>query len=268
MLDLGERHRFGGWIDAARSAFGISKSRLATELHHDSIAQVNKYLRGEVFPTPSVVRKIAAALGIPRTMALVEAGYLNHVMRMLRPVYSLGLMWAFEDNPERVSPRRGLGKPFYLLGHRRTMELIATTRYVGVDHDSQTYLVPRPVSAVVHLALGCFPRRGDVFFELAPNLVSKACVEFDALFEETESDIEMLRAPIGLRSAERILGNWRLPRAARIAMSAEAVQFWVESNCAPCFAATRRVFYKAAGDLTRVMQLDPTISTQSERTKQ
>lgn len=73
-----EAHAFGAWLTGEMATQRITQQELATRMDVARNA-VNRWCNGRIRPNPDTATRIALALNLPPTDALVAAGYMETV---------------------------------------------------------------------------------------------------------------------------------------------------------------------------------------------
>ncbi len=130
--------------------------------YRHNASRLSEYLNAKRVPGPEMVRKMAEAIDASPLVALWMAGYREAFLGELAALYRLGWMWCREDN---VEPGSGVGVAQMLAGERLRDRYHKVTIYQtseGAHPIATEIFVPWPWAVAIFVAVGIFPRRGDI----------------------------------------------------------------------------------------------------------
>jgi hypothetical protein len=152
--------RFRQWYEDELKARGRSLRYAARRLgYRHNASRLSEYLKGKRVPGPEMVRKMAEAIDASPLLALWIAGYREAFLGELAALYKLGWMWCREDG---VDPRFGLARPFDDRLRDRYHKATIYQTSEGAHPVAAEIVVPWPWAVAIFVAVGIFPRRGDI----------------------------------------------------------------------------------------------------------
>jgi transcriptional regulator with XRE-family HTH domain len=154
--------RFRQWYADELKARGRSLRYAARKLgYKHNASRISEYLNGKRVPGSEMVRRMAEAIGASPLAALWIAGYREALLDELAALYRLGWMWCREDG---VVPGSGIGvaptDDNRLLDRYHRATIYQTSE--GAHPIATEVVVPWPWALAIFIAVGIFPRRGDI----------------------------------------------------------------------------------------------------------
>lgn len=263
-----QRAAFAQWLSARLEASRVSKSKVAAALGHDTIQQLNKFLRAEILPMPLTLRRICRVIGVPWTEAYANAGYYGEILGALARLARLARIWAQEDHADPLPPStHGILR----IGDTLAIEALAEQRYrkrytIGsweeapmdpppesdyegaspeiaaifkatYEHRSKhpttvSVVVPKPLAVAILIAIAGFPRRGDIYKSGAKSYAANLFAGTVDLVNLAECTVpHEFHLPALLQSADNALKDSELPFGLRRIIAAEYTVQWADHQC-------------------------------------
>ncbi|HET6274547.1 MAG TPA: helix-turn-helix transcriptional regulator [Candidatus Cybelea sp.] len=155
--------RFRQWFEEELKRSGRSLRYVARKVgYRHNASRLSEYRKGKRVPGPEMVRKMAEAIDASPLVALWIAGYREAFLGELAALYRLGWMWCREDG---VQPGSGVGLAQMFDDERMRDRYHKATIYQTSEgaHPIATEVVaPWPWALAIFIAVGTFPRRGDI----------------------------------------------------------------------------------------------------------
>jgi transcriptional regulator with XRE-family HTH domain len=259
---------FAGWLNQKVLASDVSKSQIAGALGHDSIQQLNKFLRGDAVPMPATLRRICEIIGISWTEAFALVGFYGEILEILAKLSLLATQWLNEDNAEPRKPhlRHGVGRIGKLLVRQALKQEKFERRYTignwveppglppteehlqsvlpehrdafrafyeedAQDPQSIYCVVPKPMALAILIAVVGFPRRGDIFKSGTDRYAADLFTASLKLVEYAEETVKLYKLPPLLQLAEDALKDRTLEFELRRVVAAEYTVAWADAEC-------------------------------------
>jgi transcriptional regulator with XRE-family HTH domain len=271
---------FVDWLEKARTAKGVSKSRLAAELGHGSIQHVNKILSGKVIPMPATIRVLCRVLDLSWPEAYSLAGYIEEIFFCLASLAQLSDAWRREDNTRPPIEERSLfrsngvlsidGAPIlgalradarlasrYIFGFweedNSKVEFVGETpppeviAFMNRDRLHGAVCIPKPLAVAIVIVGAGFARRGDVWKDEYHTYAAEVLRDSAPLFELAESKRPKVLPPL-LRLAYESLNDKRIGEGQRRLIAAEYVNAWIDSLSANYTHIVRLAAYCVWGE--------------------
>jgi hypothetical protein len=276
-----EYWRLWNWLEAEREDRGVTKRAIARHFGHKNATRIGQYLRGEIVAGPEVVRGLAEAIGVSPVEALWRAGYQGAFFHELVELQKLAWVWCREDgvhldssdgvfffNSPVVTPQSDGSNdaPVSLnvtpqredafhapdsLRHRYHTGTIYNYNENG-RRIFREVTVPRPLAAAIIIAVGYFPRRGDLLTPTAIDFASEvASAAGPMIFESQRARYRGQRVvvPQVLKRAELISPERWLTPATRAALMAEYVHCWANMTSHRYAEYARLAMYEKGGSM-------------------
>jgi transcriptional regulator with XRE-family HTH domain len=253
--------RFRTWYrEELEKQPGLSLRQIAKRIGYEhNASRLSEYLKGKRVPGAAMVRQMAEAIGASPVAALWLAGYHETFFEELQSLYRLGWMWCREDGadlredgatwPITVGPN---GDYVYIpaaIAHRYHRAVIYQTSE-GSHPIAGTVVLPWPLLLAVFMAIGAFPRRGDM---VKPGHVERIA-RLAALAGPYVRAAKKLRMPENfkpldvLRSAKSI-SQLRYLQLSGAAIVAEYANLWADLVCRKYAAYARLALFESIGQM-------------------
>lgn len=251
------------WLKAQIEFRGITPRQIGLFLGYRNGSRISEYLTLKRVPGPEVIRKIGPAIGVSPIEALSRAGYYDVIIDGLRQLYQRGWFWCQRDNVGFDTDRGALFYPTFQKHTKdlrfRPPELKATYhegivfgKYLNGDKIQYVASVPMPIAIAVFIAIGLFPRRGDVLREGADKFAHGLSSLAEPILEENWVNPNTNRPHFRWRDLDNAIelfkdrhGNGALTGA----LCAEYVQSWADTVCRGYANYARLALYKHGGHL-------------------
>lgn len=239
-----EEPPFGAWLQGVLRARGITKNALLQRLGRGpgtSTEHLNRYIEKGMTPTVQTVERIAAALEISPSLALLKAGYLHALLPKIAMRMRNAAAFCAEHHAdfaacmnaeEYVSREAGVADPRFFR---------CTLGGYGM------FSIPYAALEAVYIAIVAFPLRGERY---KPRLMF-GDVETALQDPVTNDGVERAagKLPAELSAAMQVLRNRKIAVEHRRAAAAELVRSWVLSAGGTFAAALRDDCYEPTAPL-------------------
>jgi transcriptional regulator with XRE-family HTH domain len=243
------------WLDRERQARGLTLHEIALQLGHRSASGLSHYLHGRAHAGPNIVRRLASIIGVSVIEALWRAGQYGAVLDEIAALYDAGKSWMRADGLQQATDLEHHFKSYYLDRVGRSAEGVEldsmpaqfadrySTAECGFNGNRAKVWVATPIFHAIFLAIGLFPRRGEVLRpagkRLIQDLVTSNALEQRA--EGTTRDVAFMRP---LEDAQRVLRVRNYVGAMELAVVAEYVQAWCNYVAPICSSYARLTLYE------------------------
>lgn len=251
------------WLKEQADLRGITPRQIGLSLGYKNGSRITEYLTLRRVPGPEIIRKIGAAIGVSPIETLRQAGHYDVIIDDLRRLYQRGWFWCQRDKVG-LDPQRGA--LFYPTFRNNTKDLrfrpselkstyhegIVFGKYLNGDKVQDVVSVPMPIAIAVFVAVGLFPRRGDVLRQGADRFAHSLSSLAEPILEENWVNPNTNRPQFrwhDLDHAIELFTERYRPGFLTTALCAEYVQSWADTVCRGYAHYARLALYERAGRL-------------------
>lgn len=241
-------YRVMRWLETEMKDRDLSLREVGRRMGHANATRIREYLSQRIVPGPAVLGNLAAAIGVSPIEALWSAGRQDFVFEYLQALYELGWWWMRTDGAHldqsagalffghhNTSPKRGR-EPVLIDPSEVPVPL--RERYHAVDVHNQAGLyrsasLPKPMACAILLAVGLFPRRGDLVrstTQLFLKGLGRVAFDYIAATERRRVPGEVKHLQRPLIAASDVLKQ-RFYGRLRLAIVGEYAHGWADIVC-------------------------------------